>query len=54
MKKDVPVALVKTWIFLARSDETDQEVKNRALSMLIEAFGTNEKIAIYMKKNNIK
>lgn len=54
MKKELPVVLVTTWIELARSDDTDQEVKNHALSMLIKAFGTNENIVNYMKKHDLK
>ena len=50
----LPVALVKTWISLARNKEADQEVKTRALSMLREKVGTPKQILLYMKKHNIK
>lgn len=51
--KEVPLALVKTWIGLVTSKETDQEVKTRALSMLREKVGSPNEIAMYMKKHNI-
>lgn len=54
MNKEVPVALVKTWIALARSNEADQEVKNHAVSMLKNSLGSNENIALYMKRHGLK
>lgn len=54
MSKELPVVLVRTWIELAKSNDTDREVKNHALSMLLKAFGSHENIATYMKKHNIK
>ena len=52
MNKKVPVVLVKTWINLARGNDT--EAKLRALSMLREKVGTPEQISAFMKYHNIK
>lgn len=54
INKSVPLSLVKTWITLARSDETDQIVKSRALSMLTEKIGSPQEVAAYMSKHGIK
>jgi hypothetical protein len=51
---EVPIALVRTWIELARNKGVEKEVKERALKMLIRVFGNNENIALYMKKHNLK
>lgn len=48
INKHAPLALVKTWIELAKSDKTDPEVKNRALFMLREKVGTPIELAAYM------
>ena len=53
MNKEVPLSLVKTWVALARSDNTEYRVKKRVLLMLREKIGKPEQIACYMKKNNI-
>jgi hypothetical protein len=54
MDKKTPPNLVKTWIDLARNEEIDQEVRNRALSMLTNVFKTPENVALYMKEHGIK
>jgi hypothetical protein len=54
MKNEIPPVLIATWIHLIRSEDIDQKVKDRALSMLKKTLGSNEKIALYMKKNNLK
>jgi hypothetical protein len=50
MDKEVPIALVRTWIDLARNINSDQKVKNHVLMMLKNVFGSNENLIIYMKK----
>jgi len=52
--KEVPLALVKTWVTLARNKDADQDVVIRALSMLREKIGTPDQISAYMKKHNIR
>jgi len=51
--KQVPLALVKTWIGLVTSKEAEQAVKDRALLMLRDKIGTIEEIAAFAKKHNI-
>jgi len=50
----VPKLLIETWISLVRNNETSQEVRTRALTMLREKVGTPDQISDYMKKHDIK
>jgi hypothetical protein len=56
MKRDVtkapPVALVKTWIDLAMSSESD-DVKKRASRMLVQAFGDMETVIAFAKEHGL-
>lgn len=54
MNMEVPKALIKLWIDLARNIKTDQVVKERALKMLNLKVGTPEQQIQYMKANHIK
>lgn len=54
MNKGLAVVLVRTWIDLARNNEVGQEVKKRALLMLLKVLGTNENVLLYMKKHGLK
>lgn len=49
-----PVALVKTWLHLARNSESGAEVQLRALSMLKTAIGKPEDVEAYMYKHGLK
>ncbi|MGK2231306.1 MAG: hypothetical protein ACI92O_000464 [Colwellia sp.] len=53
MAKELPIALVNTWIELARNKSSDLTVKNRALYMLREAIGRPEDIKNFMLKHGI-
>ncbi len=54
LNREVPTVLVETWISLARNEETTDEVRTKALSMLTNSLGSVEDIAAYMKRHNIK
>jgi len=54
VNKDVPKALVETWISLARNKELSKEIQTRALQNLTNTLGSVEAIAAYMKQHNIK
>ena len=53
-KKTVPLALVKTWLGLVRSNDVDDEVKHRALLMLRSKIGKPEEVHAYMKKHDLQ
>jgi hypothetical protein len=48
-----PLALVKTWIMLLRSNESEL-VRMTAKEKILNAFGSIDELAIYMKANNLK
>lgn len=52
-KKSPPVILVKTWIDIMRSSESDI-ARERAKNMLIGAFGDMQRVADFMKDNRLK
>ena len=52
-KKEPPIALVSTWISLLMSDE-EQEVKDRASEMLLNAFGDMKAVSAFVEKHNIQ
>ena len=43
VEKDIPRVLVQTWISLVRNEESSDEVRTRALTMLKGALGSSEK-----------
>lgn len=49
-----PLALVKTWLHLARTSELGAEAQLRALSMLKTAIGKPEEIKEYMKEHGLE
>lgn len=49
-----PVALVKTWIILLKSENVDNAVKERARKMLADKIGGTAEILDFVKQNNIK
>lgn len=49
-----PIALVKTWIVLVRSQDIEIEVRNRATKMLKDKIGETEDILNFIRENNIK
>ena len=53
MKRSPPVALVKTWLSLIKSKEAN-DVRNRASSQLIGAFGNMENVRSFMSENEIE
>lgn len=54
LNKEIPKVLVETWIYLARNDECDKEVRTKALQNLISSIGSVEKVTDYMKRHKIK
>lgn len=45
---------IEVWIVLARNDESSKVVREEALQRLTNTIGSVEKIATYMKENNIQ
>lgn len=48
-----PAVLVKTWIHLINSSESD-EVKNRASSMLLNSFCNIQEAAEFCRKHDVE
>ena len=51
-REDPPLVLVKTWIALIKSNE-EEEVKQRAVEMLLNAFGDMAAAVEYCIRNGI-
>ena len=52
--KEVPKVLVDTGIYLATDENSSEETRMKALSMLKNAIGSAEEVAVYVKKHNVK
>ena len=53
VNREVPKALIETWISLARNKKCSKEVQTRALMNLTKSLGSVEAISTYMKLHNI-
>jgi len=52
MHSEPSVVLVKTWVFLISSNE-DQEIRSRAMELLLGAFGTMKDAMEFCERNSI-
>jgi hypothetical protein len=51
--KEPPKVLVVTWLQLFTQNE-DKELKEHGMKMLLGAFGDLQRVAVYIKKHQIK